>query len=261
MILIQSAFLKTDNINILLGSTVTFNCSARSTQRQIVTNIIWQDRNRIIGTVITATGVVKIENEYTDTANILIINRSDELIINLRYKILSIQTNCYSCNFIIGNNSLNQQVYCITTYMPPVVLLSYRYLNSYLDVTCSATAYPRPIITIFFSKEWYSRKNPIHKKNINGTETTTLSFIFKKSSKTYMGRSITCIAKGGEIIEEITKPIYMGGPYKFRQNSSKLLGDFYNNTGTYWIIFSFSLFIIIFFTVLSMLCRQSFQRN
>lgn len=240
-----------------LGSNVTINCTMKNSSD--LTEVQWEKDYHLISTLSLKTNTITIVPKFQSfvQSNYSILNNS-ELFTYLNYSVKSVyDEGCFKCLFI-GLVKPSKKT-CIRVYMDPIMFFSYRYLRNYLDVTCSATSYPKPLIAITFMKEAYKQDNPNYRINNNGSISVTLSFIFKKSSDIYMGKSLSCFAVGGQKIEKITKHISIGSYRYVHTNTSLTAIEKDERMWLMWVLLCFLLIILCFLLSLALLCRKTLK--
>lgn len=197
-------------ITVNLGTVFDFSCSL-NTAPSNVSAVKWSRDGRPIGQIILSPQHFTISQDHKIGTKITY-NTSHTIPLvytSLQYHVKTVENeSCYKCEFlttfgIISNTS------CISIYMPPIFSLHYRYMDAFLDVTCSVTAYPLPVVAITFMNEVYKQNTPIIKKNADGSQTLTLSFLFKKSSATFVGKTLTCTAQIGDHFVTHSKSIIL----------------------------------------------------
>lgn len=101
---------------------------------------------------------------------------------------------CLTCTFTVDNEKTSATS-CLKLIMKPIVVLYFRYLDNFLDVTCTVTSYPKPNVVIKFLGEVYKRDIPIVRQNENGSSTVSVNFTFKRRTKLeFVGKTVSCLA-------------------------------------------------------------------
>ncbi|ANC96574.1 membrane glycoprotein UL119 [macacine betaherpesvirus 9] len=177
----------------------------------------------------------------------------------LKFKIRTIDdAGCLTCAFFFKKKI--SAISCTAVYMRPIINLHYRYLKNYLDVTCSVTSYPKPLVAILFLDKIYRHDSPVVRENFNGSQTITLSFIFNRQKDTFIGKSITCLSYGGELDENVTVKIktneYISNGTVLNEEAIKQ-PEFEENDLTWTIPIITCVFIFVLVT-LTLLCKLGF---
>ncbi|XP_023584664.1 OX-2 membrane glycoprotein isoform X2 [Trichechus manatus latirostris] len=97
---------------------------------------------------------------------------------------------CYMCLFnIFGSGKISGEA-CLTLYVQPTVSLHYKFFEDHLNLTCSATARPAPVISwkVAGSGIENSTESVSHP---NGTTSVT-SILQVKDPESYVGREVIC---------------------------------------------------------------------
>ncbi|XP_064124470.1 OX-2 membrane glycoprotein-like isoform X1 [Loxodonta africana] len=119
---------------------------------------------------------------------------------------------CFMCLFnTFGSGKISGKT-CLTLYVPPTVSLHYEFFEEGLNITCSATARPAPVIfwKVAGSGIENSTKTVLHR---NGTTSVT-SILQVKDPKSQVGNE-----------EVICKVLHLGTVTDIRQTVSKALGS------------------------------------
>nr|BAE45264.1 glycoprotein [Human betaherpesvirus 6B] len=190
-----------------IGSTVTFHCRLNTTTN--IQSVSWYNKSRLISNH----EVQNMDNlSFTDDGYVFIhelnkINNLDvdsKLYFHIKHdrttSLLKIKARstydatCLTCTFTVDNEKTSATS-CLKLIMKPIVVLYFRYLNNFLDVTCTVTSYPKPNVVIKFLGEVYKRDIPMVRQNENGSSTVSVSFTFKRRTKLeFVGKTISCLA-------------------------------------------------------------------
>lgn len=190
-----------------IGSIVTFHCRLETTTN--IRSVSWYNKNRLISNH----EVQNMDNlSFTDDGYVLIheLNKINNLAVdsklyfhikhNRTTSLLKIKAKsaydatCLTCTFTVDNEKTSATS-CLKLFMKPIVVLYFRYLDNFLDVTCTVTSYPKPNVVIKFLGEVYKRDIPIVRQNENGSSTVSVNFTFKRRTKLeFVGKTVSCLA-------------------------------------------------------------------
>ncbi|XP_053421405.1 OX-2 membrane glycoprotein-like [Nycticebus coucang] len=114
---------------------------------------------------------------------------------------------CYMCLFNTFGSGIISGTTCLTLYVQPTVFLHYEFSEDHLNITCSATARPIPVIS------WKGLESGIENStevlsHPNGTTSVT-SILHVKDPKTQVGKEVVC------------QVLHLGTVTEFKQTVSK----------------------------------------
>ncbi|XP_006155191.1 OX-2 membrane glycoprotein isoform X6 [Tupaia chinensis] len=114
---------------------------------------------------------------------------------------------CYMCLFNTFGSGKISGTSCLTLYVQPTVFLHYKFFEDHLNITCSATARPPPVLS------WKVAVSGIDNStesllNPNGTTSVT-STLYVKDPKKQVGKEVIC------------QVLHLGSVTNFKQTLSK----------------------------------------
>ena len=244
-----------------LGNTIVFQCTVDTNKN--LSSVIWFKHyelilNHTINTKNLKNMSEKIVHEFKhrDKESIIYFN-ANNITALLKFKSRTINdAGCLTCAFFAKTRLSTMS--CVHLSMKPIIALYYRHLQNFLDVTCSVTSYPKPLVAILFLDKIYRQDSPTVRENYNGSQTTTLSFLFKRQgSNTFFGKPITCLSYGGEIDENVTSIIQ---PFENPYNDTILSDDSLKqseliNNDLAWIILIISSVLLFVIIASTLLCK------
>ncbi|XP_042637790.1 OX-2 membrane glycoprotein-like [Orycteropus afer afer] len=190
----------------LLHTHASLRCSLQTYQEVLI--VTWQKikatnpENMV--TFSKKNGVV-VQPGYKDRVNITYLGLNDSTI--TFWNTTLEDEGCYMCLFnTFGSGKISGKA-CLTLYVQPTVSLHYKFSEDHLNITCSATARPAPIISwkVTGSGIENSTESLSHP---NGTTSVT-SVLQVKDPESQVGKEVIC------------KVLHLGTVTDFRQTVSK----------------------------------------
>ncbi|XP_036603379.1 OX-2 membrane glycoprotein-like isoform X2 [Trichosurus vulpecula] len=178
----------TENETVVLERPASLKCSLQTVQEILI--VTWQKltkgRPENMATFSKQHGVV-IQSAYKDKIEMTQPGLSESTITFL--KTAEEDEGCYLCIFNIFGVGTASGKTCLKLYVQPTVFLDYQFSEGYLNVTCSATARPPPVISWKVRPEVPSSTETII--HPNGTTSVT-SILHIKDSENHVGKKIFC---------------------------------------------------------------------
>ncbi|KAM5281490.1 OX-2 membrane glycoprotein [Ctenodactylus gundi] len=172
-----------------LNTPVSLRCSLQSSQEAMI--VTWQKKRAVspenMATYSKNHGVV-IQPAYKDRVNITELGLWNSTITFWNATVED--EGCYLCLFNTFGSGKSSGTACLTLYVQPIVSLHYNFFEDQLNITCSATARPAPVIS------WQIAESGIENSteslpHPNGTTSVT-SILRIKDSKSQVGKEVTC---------------------------------------------------------------------
>ncbi|XP_069328702.1 OX-2 membrane glycoprotein isoform X1 [Eulemur rufifrons] len=189
-----------------LYTPASLRCSLQNSQDVLV--VTWQKKKAVspenLATFSELHGVV-VQPAYKDRMNITELGLQNSTI--TFWNTTLEDEGCYMCLYNIFGSGKISGTACLTIYVQPTVFLHYKYSEDHLNITCSATARPAPMIS------WKVRGSGIENSteivsNPNGTTSVT-SILQVKDPKKQVGKEVIC------------QVLHLGTVTYFRQSVSK----------------------------------------
>nr|XP_020143136.1 OX-2 membrane glycoprotein isoform X1 [Microcebus murinus] len=189
-----------------LNTPASLRCSLQTSQDVLV--VTWQKKKATspenLATFSELHGVV-VQPAYKNKMNITELGLQNSTI--TFWNTTLEDEGCYMCLFNIFGSGKISGTACLTLYVQPTVFLHYKYSEDHLNITCSATARPAPMIS------WKVRGSGIENSteilsNPNGTTSVT-SILQVKDPKKQVGKEVIC------------QVLHLGTVTYFRQSVSK----------------------------------------
>ncbi|XP_075398652.1 OX-2 membrane glycoprotein-like isoform X2 [Tenrec ecaudatus] len=196
----------TQNERELLNTPASLRCSVRTYQEVLI--VTWQKikasgpENMV--TFSNISGVV-LQPAYKSKVNITHLGLSDSTI--TFWNATLEDEGCYMCLFnTFGSGTISGKP-CLTLYVQPIVSFYYKFSEDHLNITCSATARPAPVIS------WKVAESGIENStesfpHPNGTTSVT-SILRMKDPNSQVGKEVIC------------KVLHLGNVTEYRQTLSK----------------------------------------
>ncbi|EHB03098.1 OX-2 membrane glycoprotein, partial [Heterocephalus glaber] len=173
----------------LLNTPASLRCSLQTSQEILI--VTWQKKKAVspenMVTYSENHGVV-VQPAYKDRVNIteLGFHKSAITFWNTTLE----DEGCYMCLFNTFGSGKISGTACLTLYVQPIVFLDYNFFEDQLNITCSATARPAPVISWKVSGSGIenSTESILHH---NGTTSVT-SILRVKDAKSQVGKEVTC---------------------------------------------------------------------
>ncbi|XP_040836431.1 OX-2 membrane glycoprotein isoform X3 [Ochotona curzoniae] len=172
-----------------LNTPASLKCSLQSSQEVLV--VTWQKKKAVspenMVTFSKNHGVV-IQPAYRDKLNITQLGLQNSTI--TFWNTTLEDEGCYMCLFNTFGSGKISGTSCLTLYVQPIVSLQYKFFEDHLNITCSATARPAPVISwkVAGSGIENSTESLSHP---NGTTSVT-SVLHVKDPKTQVGKEVIC---------------------------------------------------------------------
>ncbi|XP_020862818.1 OX-2 membrane glycoprotein isoform X3 [Phascolarctos cinereus] len=178
----------TENETVMLERPASLKCSLQTVQEVMI--VTWQKlTNRgpeNMATFSKQHGVV-IQSPYKSKIEMTQPGLSESTITFLRTAVED--EGCYLCIFNIFGVETVPGKTCLSLYVQPTVFMDYQLSEGHLNVTCSATARPAPVISWKVGLEVpNSVESIVHP---NGT-TSVISVLHIKDSENQLGKKIFC---------------------------------------------------------------------
>ncbi|XP_008265173.2 OX-2 membrane glycoprotein isoform X1 [Oryctolagus cuniculus] len=190
----------------LLNTPASLKCSLQSSQEVLV--VTWQKKKAVspenMVTFSKNHGVV-VQPAYKDKLNITQLGLQNSTI--TFWNTTLEDEGCYMCLFNTFGSGKISGTSCLTLYVQPIVSLHYKFFEDHLNITCSATARPAPVISwkVAGSGIENSTESLSHP---NGTTSVT-SVLHVKDPKTQVGKEVIC------------QVLHLGKVMDFRQTMNK----------------------------------------
>ncbi|XP_037691293.1 OX-2 membrane glycoprotein-like isoform X3 [Choloepus didactylus] len=179
----------TQDEKVLLHTPASLKCSLQTSQEVLI--VTWQ---KIKATspenMVTFSwdhGVV-VQPSYKDKVNITQLGLRDSTI--TFWNTTLEDEGCYKCLFNTFGSGQISRTACLTLYVQPTASLHYKFSEDHLNITCSATARPAPVISwkVAGSGIENSTESLSHP---NGTTSVT-SILQVKDPKSQVGKEVIC---------------------------------------------------------------------
>ncbi|XP_006155189.1 OX-2 membrane glycoprotein isoform X2 [Tupaia chinensis] len=189
-----------------LNTPAFLRCSLQSSQE--VLSVTWQKKKAVspenMVTFSKNHGVV-IQPAYKDRINITELGLQNSTI--TFWNTTLEDEGCYMCLFNTFGSGKISGTSCLTLYVQPTVFLHYKFFEDHLNITCSATARPPPVLS------WKVAVSGIDNStesllNPNGTTSVT-STLYVKDPKKQVGKEVIC------------QVLHLGSVTNFKQTLSK----------------------------------------
>ncbi|XP_017714077.1 PREDICTED: OX-2 membrane glycoprotein isoform X2 [Rhinopithecus bieti] len=189
-----------------LYTPASLRCSLQNAQEVLI--VTWQKKKAVspenMVTFSENHGVV-IQPAYKDKINITQLGLQNSTI--TFWNITLEDEGCYMCLFNTFGSGKISGTACLTVYVQPIVSLHYKYSEDHLNITCSATARPAPMIF------WKVPRSGIENSTVtlshpNGTTSVT-SILQVKDPKNQVGKEVIC------------QVLHLGTVTDFRQTVNK----------------------------------------
>ncbi|XP_012372829.2 OX-2 membrane glycoprotein isoform X1 [Octodon degus] len=173
----------------LLNTPASLRCSLQTSQEALI--VTWQKKKVLSPeNMITYSenhGVV-VQPAYENRVNIteLGLQKSAITFWNATLE----DEGCYMCLFNTFGSGKISGTACLTLYVQPIVFLHYDFFEDQLNITCSATARPAPVVSwkVAGSGLENSTESVLHP---NGTTSVT-SILRVKDAKSQVGKEVIC---------------------------------------------------------------------
>ncbi|XP_072470115.1 OX-2 membrane glycoprotein-like [Notamacropus eugenii] len=153
----------------MLDRPVSLKCSLQPVQKIMI--ITWQKliNGRPENIATFSQHRVLIQSAYKDKIEMTQPGLNESTITFLRTAVED--EGCYLCIFnIFGVRTVSGKI-CLKLYVQPIVFLNYQFSEGYLNVTCSATTRPHPVISWKIEPEVMNSTESI--THPNGTTSVT----------------------------------------------------------------------------------------
>ncbi|XP_043852047.1 OX-2 membrane glycoprotein-like isoform X1 [Dromiciops gliroides] len=181
----------TENETVMLERPASLKCTVQTTHEPLI--VTWQklrnERPENMATFSKQHGIV-IQSTYKSKIEMSQPGLRESTITFLRTAVED--EGCYLCIFNIFGVETASGKTCLILYVQPTVFLNYQFSEGHLNVTCSATARPPPVISWKVGAEVQnSTEKTLHQ---NGTTSVT-SILYIKDSDNQVGKKIFCNVK------------------------------------------------------------------
>ncbi|XP_012356490.1 OX-2 membrane glycoprotein isoform X1 [Nomascus leucogenys] len=172
-----------------LYTPASLKCSLQNAQEALI--VTWQKKKAVspenMVTFSENHGVV-IQPAYKDKINITQLGLQNSTI--TFWNITLEDEGCYMCLFNTFGFGKISGTACLTVYVQPIVSLHYKFSEDHLNITCSATARPAPMVF------WKVPRSGIENSTVtlshpNGTTSVT-SILHIKDPKNQVGKEVIC---------------------------------------------------------------------
>ncbi|XP_023068840.1 OX-2 membrane glycoprotein isoform X1 [Piliocolobus tephrosceles] len=189
-----------------LYTPASLRCSLQNAQEVLI--VTWQKKKAVspenMVTFSENHGVV-IQPAYKDKINITQLGLQNSTI--TFWNITLEDEGCYMCLFNTFGSGKISGTACLTVYVQPIVSLHYKYSEDHLNITCSATARPAPMIFWKVPRSGIENST-VTLSNPNGTTSVT-SILQVKDPKNQVGKEVIC------------QVLHLGTVTDFRQTVNK----------------------------------------
>uniref|UniRef100_A0A8C2VST3 CD200 molecule n=1 Tax=Chinchilla lanigera TaxID=34839 RepID=A0A8C2VST3_CHILA len=173
----------------LLNTPASLRCSLQTSQQAVI--VTWQKKKAVspenMVTYSKTHGIV-VQPAYRDRVNIteLGLQKSAITFWNATLE----DEGCYMCLFNTFGSGKISGTACLTLYVQPIVFLHYNFFEDQLNITCSATARPAPVISWKVAGTGIdnSTESVLHP---NGTTSVT-SILQVRDAKSQVGKEVIC---------------------------------------------------------------------
>uniref|UniRef100_I3MA57 CD200 molecule n=1 Tax=Ictidomys tridecemlineatus TaxID=43179 RepID=I3MA57_ICTTR len=179
----------TQDEKLLLNTPASLRCSLQSAQEALI--VTWQKKKAVspenMVTYSRSHGVV-VQPAYRGRVNITELGLQNSTI--TFWNTTLEDEGCYMCLFNTFSSGKISRTACLTLYVQPTVFLHYNFFEDHLNITCSATARPAPMISwkVAGSGIENSTESLLHP---NGTTSVT-SILRVKDPKSQVGKEVIC---------------------------------------------------------------------
>ncbi|XP_048659273.1 OX-2 membrane glycoprotein isoform X1 [Marmota marmota marmota] len=179
----------TQDEKLLLNTPASLRCSLQSAQEALI--VTWQKKKAVspenMVTYSRNHGVV-VQPAYQGRVNITELGLQNSTI--TFWNTTLEDEGCYMCLFNTFSSGKISGTACLTLYVQPTVFLHYNFFEDHLNITCSATARPAPMISwkVAGSGIENSTESLLHP---NGTTSVT-SILRVKDPKSQVGKEVIC---------------------------------------------------------------------
>uniref|UniRef100_A0A8C5KHS7 OX-2 membrane glycoprotein n=1 Tax=Jaculus jaculus TaxID=51337 RepID=A0A8C5KHS7_JACJA len=179
----------TQDERMLLNTPASLRCSLKTSQEALI--VTWQKKKAVspenMVTYSKNHGVV-VQPAYKDRVNITELGLRNSTI--TFWNTTLEDEGCYMCLFNTFGSGKISGTSCLTLYVQPKVFLHYTIFEDHLNITCSATARPAPVIS------WKGIGTGIEnstesQSHANGTTSVT-SILRVKDPKNQVGKEVIC---------------------------------------------------------------------
>nr|XP_037859238.1 OX-2 membrane glycoprotein isoform X2 [Chlorocebus sabaeus] len=172
-----------------LYTPASLRCSLQNAQEVLI--VTWQKKKAVspenMVTFSENHGVV-IQPAYKDKINITQLGLQNSTI--TFWNITLEDEGCYMCLFNTFGSGKISGTACLTVYVQPIVSLHYKYSEDHLNITCSATARPAPVIFWKVPRSGFENST-VTQSHPNGTTSVT-SILQVKDPKNQVGKEVIC---------------------------------------------------------------------
>ncbi|XP_011720670.1 OX-2 membrane glycoprotein isoform X3 [Macaca nemestrina] len=172
-----------------LYTPASLRCSLQNAQEVLI--VTWQKKKAVspenMVTFSENHGVV-IQPAYKDKINITQLGLQNTTI--TFWNITLEDEGCYMCLFNTFGSGKISGTACLTVYVQPIVSLHYKYSEDHLNITCSATARPAPMIFWKVPRSGFENST-VTLSHPNGTTSVT-SILHVKDPKNQVGKEVIC---------------------------------------------------------------------
>ncbi|XP_015301925.1 OX-2 membrane glycoprotein isoform X5 [Macaca thibetana thibetana] len=172
-----------------LYTPASLRCSLQNAQEVLI--VTWQKKKAVspenMVTFSENHGVV-IQPAYKDKINITQLGLQNTTI--TFWNITLEDEGCYMCLFNTFGSGKISGTACLTVYVQPIVSLHYKYSEDHLNITCSATARPAPMIFWKVPRSGFENST-VTQSHPNGTTSVT-SILHVKDPKNQVGKEVIC---------------------------------------------------------------------
>ncbi|KAM5154103.1 OX-2 membrane glycoprotein isoform 4-T4 [Callospermophilus lateralis] len=179
----------TQDEKLLLNTPASLRCSLQSSHEALI--VTWQKKKAVspenMVTFSRNHGVV-VQPAYQGRVNITELGLQNSTI--TFWNTTLEDEGCYMCLFNTFSSGKISGTACLTLYVQPTVFLHYNFFEDHLNITCSATARPAPMISwkVAGSGIENSTESLLHP---NGTTSVT-SILRVKDPKSQVGKEVIC---------------------------------------------------------------------
>ncbi|XP_063081017.1 OX-2 membrane glycoprotein isoform X2 [Cavia porcellus] len=172
-----------------LNTPASLRCSLQSSLEALI--VTWQKKKDIspenMATYSKKHGVV-VQPPYMDRMNITEVGLQKSAI--TFWNATLEDEGCYMCLFNTFGAGKISGTTCLTLYVQPIVFLHHNFFEDQLNITCSATARPAPVISwkVAGSGIENTTESVLHP---NGTTSVT-SILHVKDAKSQVGKEVIC---------------------------------------------------------------------
>ncbi|XP_023373621.1 OX-2 membrane glycoprotein [Otolemur garnettii] len=241
-VLLCTAQVVTQDKTERLNTPASLRCSVKTSEEILI--VTWQKKTAIIpdnmATYSKIHGVV-VQPYYKSRMTITELELENSTI--TFWNTTLEDEGCYLCLFNTFGAGIISGRTCLTLYVQPTVFLHYELSEDHLNITCSATARPAPVISWKFLEPGIENNTEVL-THPNGTTSVT-SVLHIKDPKTQVGKEVVC------------QVLHLGNVTEFKETVSK------GSTG-FWFSVPLMLSIVSLITLLvliSILLYWKHHRN